>query len=336
MNKSEQGRSGLVIQPGALGDTVLTLPLVRLVKEQLRLDEVVLMGQGERAQLLAGRSAVDKAINIDDVELYKLFQPCAMFDLPVGDRLIEVFRPYELIVTFLGDDEGDFERNLIYTGAITHALDVVRLESKVPAGEQVHAAEYFLRQWVEDTQFDAPERLTDYLAGPWLWLGGEDLERGRALLASQRLAEDRPIVAVHPGSGGVHKCWPLKNFCRLGALLADRGYQVVFVIGPAERERWGAEIVAAVKAQVPLLEDVSLAELAAVLGCCAAHVGNDSGVSHLAAALGVGTVAIFGPTELQHWRPLGPQVRTCQAGQPDQWPTVEEVLAEVEGLEEKG
>ena len=332
MSKARQRRSGLIIQPGAVGDTVLTLPLVRMLKEQLHLDEVAVMGQAERVALLAGRSKVDGVLSIDDFELYKLFTPSGRFDLPVGDRLIEVFEPYEVIVTFLGDDAGDFERNLMYTGAITHALDVVRLQSQVPAAGQVHATEYYLRQWAESSQLDLPHEVTGYLEGPWLRLRNDDLVRGAALLAGQRLGEDQPIVAVHPGSGGVHKCWPLKNFCRLGALLADRGYQVVFVIGPAEQERWPEETIAQVRAQVPILHDLSLEELAGVLGCCAAYVGNDSGVSHLAAALGVATVAVFGPSQPRHWRPLGHKVRLCQGAEPEPWPTVEEVLAKVEDL----
>ncbi len=67
---------------------------------------------------------------------------------------------------------------------------------------------------------------------------------------------------------------------------------------------------------------LELAEAGAVLSECALYVGNDSGITHLAAGLGVPTVAVFGPTDPAVWRPLGPRVRVVR-GRP--WPTVEEV-----------
>jgi len=77
--------------------------------------------------------------------------------------------------------------------------------------------------------------------------------------------------------------------------------------------------------------DLPLRTLAGVLARCSVYVGNDSGVSHLAAAVGAPTVAIFGPTDPRVWGPRGPRVQTV--GGPDAGGldavTVEDVLGAV-------
>jgi ADP-heptose:LPS heptosyltransferase len=88
-------------------------------------------------------------------------------------------------------------------------------------------------------------------------------------------------------------------------------YAPILVVGPQERE-----VVAQILIEVgatPTVRDLSVAGLAAFLSRCALYVGNDSGVTHLAGALGVATVALFGPTEPALWAPLGPRVVTLRS-----------------------
>jgi ADP-heptose:LPS heptosyltransferase len=123
----------------------------------------------------------------------------------------------------------------------------------------------------------------------------------------------RPVVALHPGSGGAQKCWPRARYAELAERLLGRGYGVLILLGPAEAPcsagwqafagRWSAAVCAA---------NLDLPLVAALLRRCAAYVGNDSGVTHLAAALGVPTLAIFGPTDPGRWAPLGPRVRVLR------------------------
>jgi ADP-heptose:LPS heptosyltransferase len=86
--------------------------------------------------------------------------------------------------------------------------------------------------------------------------------------------------------------------------------QTVFLLGPAELERWPASEIQQLSARS--LRDLELEPALAVLSCARGYVGNDSGITHLAAALGVSTTAIFGPTKAEHWAPLGQQVRALQ------------------------
>jgi ADP-heptose:LPS heptosyltransferase len=89
--------------------------------------------------------------------------------------------------------------------------------------------------------------------------------------------------------------------------------QVVFVLGPVECEKWDRASVAALRRDLPVLLNPPLRTLAGVLAEAEGYAGNDSGVSHLAAAVGAPTVALFGPTRPEHFAPVGPKVRIVHA-----------------------
>ena len=113
-----------------------------------------------------------------------------------------------------------------------------------------------------------------------------------------------PLLAVHAGSGTARKNW-----AGMGALARwwrNRGGGVVWIEGPAET---GA---AAVPPDAVIVRE-GLPRVAAVLAASAAYAGNDSGISHLAAALAVPGVALFGASDPVHWRPHSPRLRVVEA-----------------------
>jgi hypothetical protein len=137
----------------------------------------------------------------------------------------------------------------------------------------------------------------------------------------------RGATLIHPGSGSPHKNWPVERFVELSRTLQSHGHRIVWIRGPVEAD---------VPAQVSgfeILDRPSLEVLAATLAQSKAFVGNDSGVSHLAAAVGVPTMVIYGPTNDVVWRPDGPRVETLRAasGALDVVP-VEAVLARIKDL----
>jgi ADP-heptose:LPS heptosyltransferase len=124
-------------------------------------------------------------------------------------------------------------------------------------------------------------------------------------------------VLLHPGSGSPRKCWPYFN------VLADR----ITELATALSERMPATFLAGPNeehfvTQHPKLEGLSLREVARELITCRAYVGNDSGITHLAAYLGVPTIALFGPTDPRIWGPLGKRVHTIHK------PTLAEISVE--------
>ncbi|HVO39441.1 MAG TPA: glycosyltransferase family 9 protein [Spirochaetia bacterium] len=113
-------------------------------------------------------------------------------------------------------------------------------------------------------------------------------------------------AAVHPGSGSARKNWPLAKFVSLSRLLEARGFHVRWITGPAEE-------TLALPAGASVWHDVPLPHLAAALSSSELYVGNDSGITHLAAAAGCATVALFGPTDPTVWAPRGRRVRVVVA-----------------------
>jgi heptosyltransferase III len=109
-------------------------------------------------------------------------------------------------------------------------------------------------------------------------------------------------IAIHPFSGSAAKNWPLENF---QALARSLRFPVQFCAGP-EESLTGAH------------RFDSLQEVAAWLASARAYVGNDSGISHLAAAVGTPVVAIFRTTDPRVWAPRGPSVTVLRDADVDQ------------------
>lgn len=150
-------------------------------------------------------------------------------------------------------------------------------------------------------------------------LGAEDVGPFRLEAGSPGAEHD---VVIHPGSGSARKNWPLEGFEEVAAELASRGRAVTWRLGPAEegwRLRDGASVDRA----------GGIPALARDLAGARVYLGNDSGVTHLAAAVGCPTVAVFGPTDPGVWAPRGGLVRVVR-GRP--WPTVDEVVAALGGF----
>lgn len=144
------------------------------------------------------------------------------------------------------------------------------------------------------------EPLQDLAPAPELPL--PDLPAGSMTVAGLPAGD---FVAIHPGSGSAAKNWPASHFAELASALRPR-LACVWVRGPAEASLHAP-------AHAIELRGVPLGALAGALARARLYVGNDSGVTHLAAALGTPTLALFGPTDPGLWAPRGRRVRVLQA-----------------------
>jgi len=152
------------------------------------------------------------------------------------------------------------------------------------------------------------------------------LPRGRELLKEipaalgfdqahhRRVDFSKKLVVIHPGSGGLQKCWHLDNFLALAKKLISRGIEVIFLLGPAELARFSDATINQINSVAKCLTDLSFTQALELLSCADEFVGNDSGITHLAAALGVRTLAVFGPTNPAVYKPIGPAVTVFASG----------------------
>jgi heptosyltransferase-3 len=297
---------GLVLQPGAIGDCLLTLPLIRFMKEQVGLAGVDVIGHTDYIGLFPGRTCVDSIRSIDIIDLHKLFFKPKDFDLADADPLISVFKGYSWIVSFLGTAQSNFEANLVFTANCSQGAEVITLPLKPPKNFHTHVADYYIQQFVEQCGLEFElQSAANYknLAKAT----DSDKITGRELLKQSGVKLDRRTIVIHPGSGGRSKCWHLDNFIATANELKQDN-SVIFLLGPAEIERFDAAALTRMQSAGKCLQDLTLPQVLAVLSCTDVFIGNDSGITHLAAQLGINTVALFGPTDPGLYGPLGPEV----------------------------
>jgi heptosyltransferase-2 len=119
------------------------------------------------------------------------------------------------------------------------------------------------------------------------------------------LANDRPVVALAPGAVGPSKRWPIAYFAELARELTNTGVAVWILGSPAESPL-ATMIVSAAGPAARDLTSPDLRNAILALKLASAVVSNDSGLVHVAAAIGTPTIGIFGPTSPWHWAPLNP------------------------------
>jgi ADP-heptose:LPS heptosyltransferase len=130
-----------------------------------------------------------------------------------------------------------------------------------------------------------------------LHVAERDAEKGRDLMERHGVGGG-PIAVVVPGSAWATKRWPAVGYARLAALMASElGLRVVLVGSSDERELCDEVALKAGDGAVNVAGEATLGVTAAVIAGAAVFVGNDSGPTHMAMALGVPSVAIFGPTD---------------------------------------
>jgi ADP-heptose:LPS heptosyltransferase len=177
---------------------------------------------------------------------------------------------------------------------------VITIPPFPPQESGLHVSEYLVESLraagIEGKSSFSPLRLPE-----------EALTFARRFWAGFGLKEEERVLAIHPGSGSPGKNWDARKFAAVADWAAER-CRVLLISGPA---RDGAgEVTASLRKARPMTADnLPLTQLAAVLKTSTAYLGNDSGISHLAASLGLATVALFGPTNPALWGPKGPGVR---------------------------
>jgi ADP-heptose:LPS heptosyltransferase len=270
----------LIIFPGALGDLICLAPTIAAIARRHRGDELELMARGELADFAVGRLGIIRAHSIDRREVTLLFRESADDD---DDQARRFFCVFERIYCFFSSDDPLFRRALTEASA----PGVTTFHRFRPEGTGHVAAAYL----ADATGKDLLERIA-------INFMPSDLE-GESRAISD-IAEPKKFVAIFPGSGSAKKNWPIEKFSALADRLNEET-QAVFILGPAENS---SEDVLR-DAGLIIIKNQPLGTVAALARMASVFVGNDSGVSHLAAATGTPGVVLFGPSDPDRWRPLG-------------------------------
>ena len=295
---------GVIISPGAIGDCILMLPLAELMKQSLGLGSVDFIGHTDYIDFYPGRTCVGSVRSIDLIELHRLFAETKEFKVDDRDSLIGAFAGYECIVSFMGEMDSSFESNLIFTVNCSHSAEITILPLSPPAGFSGHISEFYIHKFVENNILPSEPIKFDF-DDTLIKASQADIDCGRDLLCASGIEGGGKIVAIAPGGGGIEKCWHLDNFCAIAEALAQKSVDVLFLLGPAEMERFDGEMRKRIQSTAKCVWGLGLTQIIQILACVDSVLGNDSGITHIAGVMGLKTLGIFGVTDPVLYKPIG-------------------------------
>lgn len=279
----------LLLHGGALGDLILAYHFARRCCNDPATCLCV-VARNPLTAWLQSRGFVLEGLRDDALRTYELFARLVDRGAPIAEYVTR----FEIVINMLAGPDSAVHRNL-------EALGCRRIVSIDPApdGSCVHIVD----QW--------QERASVVLRGSTTCLrptldAATRAECRRRL--RERLGDDRDVRMIHPGSGSRSKCGPVEWFEAVFDSTAGQGLQAVWMIGPDEMERDGATLLARLKRRGPVIVEESIFVAADLLAGADAVCGNDSGMAHLSALIGLPTTVVFATTDASVWKPIGEEV----------------------------
>lgn len=278
-------RSILLLRGGALGDFLLTLPLLRALRAAYPFARIELVGNATAARLALPGRLIDAVHSQHDARWAALYATS-----PLPPALDTWLRAFDLVILGWPDPAHEVARHFPRREDQT----ALRIDPSPPPGSA-------WKHWLTVAAPLLPPELREPTSFTPLDLGVEASAEARA-----KVTLPQPYVALHPGSGSAAKNAPPELWLELIAHLAP--IPVLVVLGEAERSLT-AVFRRIASPRVQIAEQWDLGTLAAALAHASAYAGHDTGVTHLASAVGTPTYAIYGPTNPEQWAPFGKGVR---------------------------
>lgn len=281
----------VVVHPGSLGDVLLAIPAIRRLGQRYSGREIVLMAREPVGRLLVEYGVVDARMLLDGADGVGLFSRC----VPIPPKLETWLNCCDFAVAWMTDNEGALRATFEGFGVVQ-----VRIQSPFsPALCSKHQSHRFLETVGEPADVGS--------SGKLIQVPPRFIEEGAASLERIGVPQGRPVVFVHPGSGSMHKCLKPETMAGIIQRLDQMGLLSVVIEGPADQNVVERVLTVSTR-RPPILRNLDLTTLAGVLVQAKCFLGHDSGMTHLAALLGIRTVAVFGPTDPDRWGPLGDHV----------------------------
>jgi ADP-heptose:LPS heptosyltransferase len=268
----------LIIHQGALGDLVLTFPAIIALHEKF--NTIDILCQGQLGKLATKLGLVDKAYSLETAYFATLFSD------EIDEKIKDLIRNYASILVF------SFSSDL--KDSLSQITDdqCVQIPPRPPVRQKIHVARFLFKNLIDSELIETADSNEKRFTGQ----------------KRQTHREGKPIdtskIIIHPGAGSIRKRWPLTNFLDLTNGLEKRGLRPQFVCGPAE-----PELIEEISQDRQIHTFSELADLVDWFESAGGYIGNDSGVSHLAAFVGLPSVVIFGPSDPVRWKPMGPRIQ---------------------------
>ena len=276
----------LVIRGGAIGDFILTLPAIAALRQQFPQAHLEVLGYPHIVQLAHAGGLVDRVQAIEARELAGFFARNG----ELSEGLRGYFSEFNIIISYLYDPDEIFKTNV---ARCSHGQFIVG-PHRPDETNAIHATTVFLKPL---------ERLAIF-----------DTDATPRLVLSHQPSTLNHQLALHPGSGSERKNWPEENWVELIArLINETSVNLLLVGGEAEGERLQRLAAALPPTRCVVAKNLPLVELAQRMKACRGFLGHDSGITHLAAALGLPTTVLWAHTVEEIWRPQGAHVTVLRA-----------------------
>lgn len=294
----------LICRLSAIGDCILTMPLATALRRQFPGAFIAWAVQGASAPLIEEHPAVDLAIRISKQELRS---PLGLW------RLRQRLRSQRFDLAL--DPQGLTKSSLVsWLSGAPRRIGFAR-----PLGREI--SPWLQTQLVQSRQPHVVDRYLELLVSLGIKTGKPEFRFPASPVARGKLAPflNQPLLhhgfaVVNPGAGWDSKLWPAERYTEVAEYLASRHRLSTVVVWAGDRERaWGEAIVARANGHALFAPKTSLLELGELLRNARLFVGSDTGPLHMAAAVGVSCVGIYGPTRPEECGPYGSGHRAVQA-----------------------
>jgi len=281
----------LVIRGGAIGDFILTLPVLQALRTFLPDNEIEVLGYPRIAELALAGGLANRIHSIESRAMAGFFARRGRLD----EALRDFFSEFDLILSYLYDPDGIFAENVGLCSTGQYLAGPHRPDETL----RQHATECFLKPL---------ERLAIFEAETEPRLTVPTTTNGAAGVLKLELANGR-WMAVHPGSGSEKKNWPERKWAELlSRLVVETDLQILLVGGEAEGERLERLAARIPEERRRVARSLSLTDLAQLLSVTTGFLGHDSGISHLAAALERKGLLLWAGTPMHVWRPRSDRI----------------------------
>ncbi len=292
-------RNLLLFRIGGLGDLLAAFPSIYFLRKALSSCWISLVCRREYGKLLKATGVVDELTEADDQRLAPFFSKSLSFE---GESRLYLER-FDLIIGWMQKERTlNIEKSWLDSQAKDFRLFTYENQSQ----EQV--SRFFFRRTKKFLK-EKGEKSLEFSECILLPLSPTQREEGMRLLASRDIRGSNKIkekiIVVHPGSGSKSKCWPLENYLTIIRRLNQSEVRGALVTGVAEE--WMEKDIR--KSELPenwvWLKNPPLLKLAGLLRQASFYLGNDSGITHLAAVCGAKGVGLFRKNLEASWKPYG-------------------------------
>ena len=302
----------LIIRVDGIGDLLNSTPAIALLRENYPSAEITVLTRPLNAPVLIGNPDVDRILIFDRAGKHREIPGQLRFYRDLRREQFQLIVAMQTamwphLVAFLSGATyrlGRYQKR--FRSTLTHAW-----HGKYRKGE-THEVDRNLELVRLICQGEGKRKLIFHLSP-------DEIATAKAHLASWGIGADTFLIGIHPGGSSFDKRWPEKQYAELADRFSRQYNATILLLRGPEEAELVKNIQDAMQFHAIPHAPETIRELGALLSCCDLVVCNDSGPMHLAAALDVPMVAIFGPTDHVAWHPLSENASIVRRDMPC-WP----------------